>query len=90
MGKKLPTIKEGLAVLSGTSTAVKVEHSHIVRISPYCKRKTAMDFGLCGTEIWALQRTASQYRFLRVVKGDSAKLFPVANEMILNDDLVDS
>jgi len=61
-----------------------------VRISPYCERETAVDLGSCGFEIWALQRAASQHRFLRVVEGDSTKIFPVANEMILDDDLVNS
>ena len=75
--------------MSGRFKAVNAENLHIVRIPSYCERETAVDFGNCRFEIWALQRAAGQHRFLRVVEGDSTKLFPVADKVILNYNLMD-
>ena len=47
-----------------------------------------MDLGNCGFQIGALQRAASQHRFLRVVKGNGTKLFPVADKVVLDYDFV--
>ncbi len=61
-----------------------------MRISSYCERETAVDLGDRSFEVWAFEGAARQHRFLRVVEGDSTKLLPVTDEMILNNDLVNS
>ncbi len=37
------------------------------------------------SRIWHLQRTARKHRFLHVVEGDRAELFPVADQLVFFD-----
>ena len=49
-----------------------------------------MDIGDRRFEIRALERAASQHRFLRIVEGNGTKFFPVADEVVLDNDFVNS
>lgn len=52
------------------------------------KRKAAIDFGVGGMKIRVSQRTTRQHGFLGIVKGDAAKLFPVADQMVFDNNLM--
>jgi hypothetical protein len=57
-------------------------------ISTNGKRKAASDLRFRCISISCPQRAACQYRFLRRVKSDRAKFLPVADELVLCEDLV--
>ena len=52
------------------------------------KRKAAIDFGVGGMKIRVSQRTTCQHGFLGAVKGNVAKFFPVADQMVFDDNLM--
>jgi hypothetical protein len=42
----------------------------MLRISAYGERKAAFDFWIWSLVIWVFETTASQHRFLGIVKGN--------------------
>ena len=40
------------------------------------------------SRVWHLQRAARKHRFLHVVEGNRAELFPVANQLVFFDYLM--
>lgn len=66
------------------------EHLHVVIVSSDRKRKAAGNTIACGVRIRALQRATGEHGLLGIVEGDSAELFPIANQLIFDNDLVDS
>lgn len=90
IGRKFPTINEGL-LSSGDANKPRTRgHLHIVGVTTNSEGKAASDFRVVGLRIGVLQRAAGQHGLLRVVKGYRAELLPVADEMVLDNDLVDS
>ena len=53
------------------------------------KRKAAVDLGVCGMKIRVSQPATRQHGFLETVKGDVTKFFPVADQMVFDNDLMD-
>jgi hypothetical protein len=60
---------------------------HIVVVAPNGEREATLDF-ILGGGARNFQRTARKHRFLRVVESDSPELFPIADKLVLDDDLV--
>lgn len=53
------------------------------------ERKAAVDFWVDGAQVRVLQSAACQHGLLRTVESNGTKLFPVADELIFDNDLVD-
>ena len=49
-----------------------------------------MDFGIGRFEIGIFQRAAGQHGFLRAIEGDGTKFLPIADEMVFDNDFVNS
>ena len=91
MGRKFPTIRDGLhSVSSGMSVSGDSEHLHVVIVSSDRKRKAASNTITCWFGIRALQRATGEHGLLGIVEGDSAELFPIADQLVFDDDLVNS
>jgi hypothetical protein len=60
-----------------------------VVVAPDGEREATLNFILRGG-VRNFQCTARKHGFLRVVKGNRAELFPVADQLVLYDDLMDS
>lgn len=57
-------------------------------VSSNGKGETAMYLRIFRTRGRILQRAASQHSFLRIIKGNCAKLFPVTDELVFDNDFV--
>lgn len=91
IGRKFPTIKEGLFDhQQAISEASARYHLHVIGVPTDCEGKTAANFRVVGFQVGVLQGAARQHRFLRVVECNGAKLLPITNEVVLDDNLVDS
>lgn len=55
-------------------------HLHLVIISAYHKRKAAIDDGVFGPVIWALEGASRQERVMRGIEGNRSELFPIPYE----------
>ena len=44
---------------------------------------------ICRAQVGILQGAASQHSFLTIIEGNCAKLFPVADELVFDNDFVD-
>lgn len=51
--------------------------------------ETALDLWVVRLEIGITQCTAREHRFLCLIESDGAELLPVADELVLDYDLVD-
>jgi len=81
MGKKLPTIREGLrGLLAGGLALLHGASLHMMGISTNGEGKATSDFWFRCLRIASSQRTACENSLLRAVEGDGAKLLPVADE----------
>lgn len=54
-----------------------------------CKRKAAFDLLIAGFCVGSLQGATGEHGFLKTVKRNGAKLLPVTDELIFDNDLVD-
>ena len=89
MGKKLPTISDGLRLLvSYAYSAIYTQNSHVVFIATDCKREATGYFWITRIDFRVLQGATSEHRLLRVVECDGSKLFPVANKMVLDNNVM--
>lgn len=61
---------------------------HIMGVTPYSKRKTALDGFLRAVRIGALQGAAREHCFLCAVECDRSKLLPVADKLVFHYELV--
>ena len=68
----------------------KRPHVHIVVVSSYGKREAAMDFRMLRVNVGTLQRTTGQHGLLVIVECNLSKLLPVADQMRLDNDLMES
>lgn len=65
-------------------------HIHIMIVSSDGKGKATWDAVTRRVGIGAFQGTTGEHCFLGIVEGNSAELLPVAHELVLDDDLMDS
>jgi hypothetical protein len=86
VGRKLPTMSDGLVLLA-TSSKKRFRGLHIVVVAPNGEREATLDCILRG-RARNFQRTARKHGFLRVVESNSPELFPIADQLVLYDDLV--
>ena len=56
-------------------------------VAPNGEREATLDFFLRGGAR-NFQRTARKHSFLRVVESNSPELFPIADQLVLYDELV--
>lgn len=63
---------------------------HGIWIATNSKRKAAWDSFRWIVVIRTLQRTASEHRLLRAIESDGSEFLPIADELILCDDLMQS
>jgi hypothetical protein len=59
-------------------------------ISPDSERKAAFDLGVVCFQVRVTQCAAREHCLLRLVEGNCTELFPVADELVLYYDLVNS
>lgn len=90
IGRKFPTINEGLFSLGDTIKPRGRVHLHVIGVTTNSEGEAASDLRIVRLHVGVLQRTAGQHGFLRVVKGYRAELLPVADEVVLDNDLMDS
>ena len=64
-------------------------YTHVVVIPPDGEREAAFDLWICCLEVRVAQCTASEHCFLCLIESNSTELFPVADKLIFDDDLVD-
>ncbi len=89
MGKKLPTINDGLWVLLARPRCEILDDDLHVMIVPLdCKREAAVNLRIVR-HFRAPQCTACQHGFLLLIEAYGAEFLPVANELVFHDDLVD-
>ena len=91
MGKKLPTISDGLwslVCIDGYLVGVH-QNLHIVIIPSDGERKTAGNPIIGRIGIGTLEGAACEHCFLGIVKCNGAKLLPVANKLVFDDNFVD-
>jgi hypothetical protein len=92
MGKKFPTIRDGLwshvSLHSSSKDCTRQENLHVVVISPDSEREAAMNLSNITTRSRTSQRAARQHSFLLLIEADSAEFFPIADELVFDDDLV--
>jgi hypothetical protein len=80
-------MSDGLVMLA-TSFKEGFRGLHIVIVAPDGEREATLDCILRGGTR-NFQRTARKHSFLRVVESNSPKFFPIADQLVLYDDLVD-
>ena len=66
------------------------EHLHVVIVSSDRKRKAASNTVTPRVGVRTLQRATGEHGLLGIVEGDSAKLFPITDQLVFDNDLVDS
>lgn len=65
-------------------------HLHVVVISSNRKRKATLNAFTGRVGIWTLQCAAGEHGLLGIIKGNGSELLPVADELVFNNDFVDS
>ena len=86
-GKKVTHYERRASLVSDTSSKKGFWDLHIVVVAPNGEREATLDFFLRGGAR-NFQRTARKHCFLRVVESNSSELFPIADQLVLYDKLV--
>jgi hypothetical protein len=79
-------MSDGLVLLA-TSSKKRFRGLHVVIVALNGEREATLDCILRGGTR-NFQRTARKHSFLRVVESNRPKFFPIADQLILYDDLV--
>ena len=80
-------MSDGLVLLATHLSRKDFGGLHIVVVAPNGEREATLDFFLGGGGR-NFQRTARKHSFLRVVESNSPELFPIADQLVLYDELV--
>lgn len=86
IGRKLPTINEGLYMMS-LDNHDKL-NSHLMLISSNGEGEAARYLNILRSDPRRFEAASGQHGLLGMIKRNAAKLLPVADEVILDDDIV--
>jgi hypothetical protein len=92
MGRKFPTIKDGLrSQLCCSSFIQGCIDLHVVVVSFNGEREAAVNLGVISScrRCRGAQGTARQHSFLLLIKTDGTEFLPIADQLILHDNLMD-
>jgi hypothetical protein len=79
-------MSDGLVLLA-TTPKKRFRGLHIVVVALNGEREATLDCIICS-RARNFQCTARKHGFLRVVESNSSKFFPIADQLVLYDDLV--
>lgn len=65
-------------------------HLHVMVIPSNCEREAAGYLSNLRTRRWGTQSTTCEHGFLLLVETDGAEFLPITDQLVLNNDLVDS